>query len=333
VAVRATTLPKPRAQRDRAPSWALDAFGLQIRSDLPLAGATRSDSRGIASRPVLIRPLHEGPPPAREETTVLERRHPDGSLGMRVARLDDGAYLIDAPGHGRFYVAEDGSLVRYDRLADEAWRWHRPLCAQALPLAAALHDLELFHASAVAFDGCAIAFVAASGTGKTSLAVALMARGAALVTDDVLALEPERGGVTAHPGVPLGNVAADQLARLPAAARARLGAPLGVSDKVHVEISDMASGPLPLGAVCFLSRSGAIERPSLTPAAPPDPRDLLAATFMPHIVTRARLISQLSTCAEIAAAVPVVRLEVPAKVSADRLARELEHVLPSVLAW
>ncbi len=331
MAVRTTTLSESHARREHARPWALDAFGLEIRTDLPLVGATRGDAATVSTRPVFIGRFDDDPSPAGEDATVLERRHPDGALGMRVALLHDGAYVIDAPGHGRFRVAGDGSVITYDRLAEASWRWHRPLCAQALPLAATLHGLELFHASAVAFDGRAIAFVAPSGTGKTSLALALVARGAALVTDDVLALEPAGIGVLAYPGVPLTNVAADQLALLPSPARARIGAPFGASDKVHVEVSSMASGPLPLGAVCFLARSDAIERIAVTPA-PPHPRALLGATFMPHIVTRRRLLSQLSTCAEIAAAVPVVKLEVPATVGANRLAREVERVLPAVLA-
>ena len=309
----------------------LDAFGLHIRSDLPIVGAVR-DAAGACGRLARISPFDGDPLSAREDAIVLERRHLDGSLGMRVARLDGGAYLIDAPGHARFCVAGDGSAVWYDRLAEPSSRWHRPLCAQALPLAATLQGIELLHASAVAIDGRAIAFVAASGTGKTSLAFALLARGAALLTDDVLALEPTRAGVMAHPGVPLANVAAEQLALLPAPVRARVGTPLGSSDKVHVEISQMADGPLPLGAVFLLARSEAVERLAITPAVPPDPRDLLAATFMPHIVTRARLITQLSTCAEIAGAVPVLTLEVPAKVSAAHVAREVECALSSVLA-
>ena len=324
-------LSNPRSTRADATPWALDAFGLHIRSHLPIVGGARDPAIGSGRR-VLISPFEADPPPAHENATLLERRRSDGSLGMRVACLEDGAYLIDAPGHGRFFVAADGSVVWYDGLAEAPWRWHRPLFSQALPLAATLHGLELFHASAVAIDGRAIAFVAASGTGKTSLAFAMLARGAALVSDDVLALEPTRAGVVAHPGVPLANIGADQLALLPAPARARLGAPLGRSDKVHVEVPSMAGGPLPLGAVFFLARSDAVERLAVTPAVPPDPRDLLGATFMPHIVTRARMISQLSTCAAIAGAVPVLKLEVPTKVSAAQLAREVERTLSNVLA-
>ncbi len=305
---------------------ALDAFGVHVRCDLPLVGAGPKRAR-LSGRTVQIAGLAADALDEREGEAVLERSHADGSLGMRVTRLGDGSYRIDAPGHGRFEVNEDGSRISYDRLADARWRWHRPLCAQALPLAATLQGLELLHASAVGLDGQAVAFSAQSGGGKTSLAFALLARGASLMTDDVLALEPSDHGVLAHPGVPMANVAAEQLELLPVGMRARLGAALAVSDKVHLEIANLAPGPLPLGAVIFVRRSERIERLGIERIDPPDPRDLLAATFMPHIVTPARLATQLTTCAALAATVPIFTLSAPLKVSAADLAAAVERRL------
>ena len=88
--------------------------------------------------------------PLRDGATLLERRQADGSLGMRVAALDDGGYSIVAPGHGTFRVAFDGSVICCGRLEEPSWRWQRPLCAQGLPLAAnsaALHLEQLAAAS------------------------------------------------------------------------------------------------------------------------------------------------------------------------------------------
>ena len=309
------------------PGWMLDAFGLDIRSDFPLIGAVPGAASSGARREVRITISERQARPIHRET-LLERFCADGSLGMRVSQLDDRDYLIEAPGHGRFHVADDGSTVSCDRLAEPSWRWHRPLFAQALPLAATLNGFELFHASAVAFEDRAVAFVADSGTGKTSLALALLARGAALVTDDVLALEPAvGGGVMAHPGVSLANIAAEQLRRLSPSARARVGVPIGTSDKVHVEIGNVSATPLMLGAIFFLRRSDAVKQLATVPLLPPDPRDLLGATFMPHIVTRPRLLTQLRTCAEIASAVPTFKLEAPASVTAAQLACEVERHL------
>jgi hypothetical protein len=306
---------------------------LRIRSELRLVGALLGEDSGSSPdlRSVRISQVDARLPSVGQGDTLLERRHADGSLGMRVARLDWG-YLIEAPRHGTFRVAYDGSRVECDRLAEPLWRWHRPLCAQALPLAATLRGLELFHASAVALGQRAVAFVAESGTGKTSLAIALSARGGALLTDDVLALESTAHGVLAHVGVPMANVAADQLALLAPSERNRIGVPIGTSDKVHVEVLNMSTGPMPLRAIYFLARSAEVERLAIEPARPPDPRELLGATFMPHIVTRARLMTQLATCAQIAEVVPVFRLSVPARLTAAELACEVERHVEAGLA-
>jgi hypothetical protein len=315
--------------RDARPAWGVMAFGLSVRSYLPLSGAVA----GLAApyrHTVEIRPFERDASAGRDGATLLERRQADGSLGMRVAALDDGGYSIVAPGHGTFRVAFDGSVICCGRLEEPSWRWQRPLCAQGLPLAATLQGFELFHASAVALRGRAIAFIAPSGTGKTSLAAQLTARGARLLTDDVLALECRDGTVLAHPGVPMANIASEQLELLSPAQRARLGKPIGTSDKVHVEVANMP-GPLPLGAVFFLQRSGQIERIAFERANPPDPRDLLGATFMPHIITPARLTTQLHTCAGIAASVPAFKMVAPARLSAAELAIAVERQAATAL--
>lgn len=311
--------------------WAaggLDAFGIHVRSDLPLVGATEG-APALYGPTVQLSRLQAGRWAGGNEP-LLERRHPDGSLGMRVARLAEGSYWIEAPGHGTFKVAGDGSFIGYDRLAEARWRWHRPLCAQVLPLAATLHGLELLHASAVVMADRAVAFVAQSGGGKTSLAVHLLACGAPLVTDDVLALEDTGRGIVAHPGAPMANVAAEQVELLPTPARARLGSVIGASDKVHVEVSNISTEPLPLGAVFFLRRSEQVGRLTFEEVDTPDPRDLLGATFMPHIVTPERLMTQLAICASIAAAVPVFKLGVPAGMTAPQLARAVERQVTQI---
>jgi len=68
--------------------------------------------------------------------------------------------------------------------------------------ATALHasGLSVLHASAVAIDGTAIAFLAPRVYGKSTLAMAMLDAGAQLVTDDILAVEPDVP-VTAWPGV------------------------------------------------------------------------------------------------------------------------------------
>jgi hypothetical protein len=63
-----------------------------------------------------------------------------------------------------------------------------------------LDDHLVLHASAVQVDGAALAFVGASGMGKSTLATLLCAAGRALVSDDLLRCRMDPQGVTVWPG-------------------------------------------------------------------------------------------------------------------------------------
>ena len=71
---------------------------------------------------------------------------------------------------------------------------------------------DTIHASAVALDGRGLLILGAAGSGKSALALELMARGARLVSDDQVALSVEGGRL---------------IARAPAAIRGRIETKLG----------------------------------------------------------------------------------------------------------
>ncbi len=73
--------------------------------------------------------------------------------------------------------------------------------------------IESLHASAVARNGFAIAFLGEPGSGKSTLAALLVRRGSRVLADDLLAIQPRRHTVVAWSGVP-------ELKLSPAAARA-----------------------------------------------------------------------------------------------------------------
>lgn len=318
------------ASADHSSSWGLRAFGLAIAANLPLIGGF-PDWAPLGDRSVVLtqdrsRDLSPAREPDRGEI-LLERRYADGALGMRVTLDSPDCYRVAAPGHGNFTVSRGGSRIGCHLLATDAWRWHRPLYAQVLPLAATLQGLELLHASAVVMHGRAVAFVARSGTGKTSLAVHLTALGARLLTDDVLALEFSDGTVVAHAGAPMANVAEEQLELLSPVCRARLGEQVGKSDKAHLELVNLPSEPIPLGAVFLLERLHTTERIVFDTGDRPDARRLLAGAFIAHITSPARLINQLNVCAEVAARVPIFEMRAPARLSATALAAAVERQL------
>jgi hypothetical protein len=259
---------------------------------------------------------------ARLAGRLLERQHLDGRLMMAVDATEDGGFHVWAPRYGRHLVAEDGSLVRSAIPRVAPWRWERLLFAQVLPLAAALRGRELFHASAVAVDGEAYAFVGLSGAGKSSVAAHLVARGGTLLTDDVLALEPTRDGVLAHPGTRLVGVARHELAALTREGRERLGARVGTADKAYLS-APVAAQPLPLRGLFYLARGGA-KAVEIRPSGSL-PSRLLGSSFIAYLTTPEHLVEHLDVCTHLAETTPVLELRIPDSVSAAGVAEALER--------
>jgi len=308
--------------------WAFTAFGMTVRSELPVQGSLRNDPLGRASDVSITQASTEELREAwidAAATCLLERSLPDGTLGMRVECRDGYGYRVHAPGHGEFFISVDGSLVRCAPADGPSWRWQRPFFAQVLPIAATLKGFELLHASAVVLNGAAVAFSGRSGAGKTSLAVHLASRGAYLLTDDVLSLKCRAGTVMAQPGVPMVNVASEQLESMSPTARDRLGTTVGTSDKVHIQPGCMPKASFPLTALYFVERGADVSHVTFESLDPPDPLRLLGATFLPHLLTTRKLVYQLETCAEIASSVRIYRLRAPKEVPAASLAEAVEH--------
>lgn len=312
-----------RAELDRlSVPERLTAFGL----DLALAHSEQGDRNG--ARPV----RWELVPPAAidrawrgaESVRVVDFRFEDGRPMLSVDHDPDRGYRIHAPRFGRHLVSPDGAEIRsaLPRLAP--WRWQRLFYAQVLPLAAALQGLELFHASAVAVDGGVVAFVAESGTGKTSVAAHLVAAGARLVTDDVLALELVSGHVRAFPGPGMTSVDPAEMRSMTAAGRLRLGRPIGRDDKIHLA-TETVDEPLPLEIVYLLRRGGG-EGVQISRRVGPAARSLLASSFLRYVRTPERLLTHLDVCASLARSTPAFDLIVPENVSArDAAARIQAH--------
>ncbi len=300
--------------------WSSTAFGIAVESDLPVLGFLRA-----AIAPADTRLVRAGADaidaawPATDTERLIDRRHRDGRAIMTVDVHPRRGYRIDTPGHGRFRVSPDGAIVECAAPTD-SWRWHRPLFAQALPLAAALRGMELLHASGVAIDGQAIVIVGHSGSGKTSLAAHLTDQGAALLADDVVALSVGGGTLRAHPGVRFANVAQEQLEAMGPDRAERFGAPVGSSDKQHLLVERVAETALPLSGLYFLERGPRVPELRFERLRAPGPRDLLGAAFLSHVATPVRLKAQLEAQSLIAATVPAYRLQVPSSLAARDLA-------------
>ena len=315
-------LRSPRGVATRGDRWRGRAFGIELAAQLPVPGipeengtsSNRVTTVSLVSVTELERQWRASP-----VESIIDRRFADGRLMMSVDRADRVGYRIWAPRHGRHIVSDDGTAL-YSVLPRVAvWRWQRLLFAQVLPLAAALQGLPLVHASAVALEGRALALVAPSGTGKTSVAAHLVGGGATLLTDDALAVEAVPGGLLAHPGAGMVSIDEAEFQAMSPEGRLRLGRRLGRSDKLHFAL-EVAERPLPLTAVYFLRRDGQAEHFSIEQCRTVEPRRLLGSAFVNFVRRPDYLTRQLEACALIAECVDVFDVVVPAAFDARRVA-------------
>jgi hypothetical protein len=315
------------------------AYGLRLSGCFPARGlwtGVGSAAMRSASLEVVANAELAGWRPARGCESLLRLPLGRGGPVLTLDTHPDKGYLVRADGFGAYLIAPDGQRVLLAPGAVEPWRWQRLLTAQALPVAALLQGLELFHASAVRINGRVLAFTGASGAGKTSLAAQLLLAGATFVSDDVLALEREEKEeevVIAHPGPALMNLRGSTIGLLDAGERARLGLEVGRDDSGSRLLVRRKAQSSPLHALYLLRRGPRSEGGvRLERLSPPPPSQLLGAGFGTAIKTPARLVRRLDLCAHIARRVPVFALEAPAHATPSALAEAvLRHVLGRAL--
>jgi hypothetical protein len=271
---------------------------------------------------------------------VLAHAWPAGSAPVREWWTDDG--IVDAALHhdeelgyrlftrefGDYIVSAGGERVLCAPPAEPAWRWQRCLIGQILPLAAVLHGLEVFHASAVSLGGRAVAFTGHPEAGKTSVAVRLLLHGARLLTDDVLALESTESGLLAHPGAGVMSLRHAEGRLLSADERSRLGGALGDDGEAQRTLVEREQRPLPLAAFYFLERNGS-SATTLERLWPPDPRLLLGSGFTLFVRSRERATNQLDVCMRLARSTPLFRARISPSTSAGELATAIHRQLES----
>jgi hypothetical protein len=161
-------------------------------------------------------------------------------------------------------------------------------------------------------DGEAIAFLGASGSGKSTLAAAFVQRGYALLTDDVLVLQPDGNKLLAHPSLP-------RLKLTPETADAffsgRRSIPMNsFTTKMIFALTPpgYAGNMVPLRALYVLPKASSKCRIAVTTLLgracflP-----LIANTFNDSVLTPARLKQQFTFAGKVTASVPLRQLSFP----------------------
>ena len=131
---------------------------------------------------------------------------PDGTLWTQFFRTETG-YLLRFPDLADFQVSQDGRSVICSPAPDVADATARHLYLnQVLPLMLGKQGKLVFHGSAVEIADAAVAFVGASGRGKSTLAASFASSGFRFLTDDGFAVEVcDRGYqvLPSHPSIRL----------------------------------------------------------------------------------------------------------------------------------
>jgi hypothetical protein len=300
------------------------AFGIALSIDrrLSIPGLGHSPDSVTTGPPSRVRLDDNGELNRRWEATTTapvrarELRFEETVL-MSVDFAEPAGYLLSVRDFGRMLISPDGfELLCEPDPTNEGWV--SIIAAQALPLAATIRGLEVFHASGVVLDGRAMLFAGPPGAGKSSLAAALVRAGCRLLSDDAVALQLSDGALMAHAGSVVLQLRTAEDERLSAEERAALGCPASPAGDKHRYVSASGPDPVPLGSMFLLERSA--EEPAVERLAAVNPFELIGSTFNLSVRTPARLRRQLDVVSAITSAGLVYRLHVQPDVDATRLA-------------
>ncbi len=299
------------ALRDGGPfHYALGGF--HLRSQLRLPSCALLAQEGA---PVLDLRFGPGPADALSPRWIVEQTRPGESEPyLRVGRSGPGYLLVHRDGV-EFVLSKEPAVIitRLDPTVPLAHLEHI-LLDQILPLVMSALGRMSLHASAVAWEEEAIAFLGTSGGGKSTTAACAVARcGASLVADDQAVLEPSPDGWWVHPSYPSVRLLEDAVGALFELS------PTG-ERKQRVAVRPRLT-PARLAAVVLLER-GAETPPQLL-----GPKDALVGIAL-HVdrldpTDRPALRAELDRLADLVQRVPTVRVAMP---------RDLARLAPSIQA-
>jgi hypothetical protein len=323
-------------QAPRRPRYAAFGLSLDVDPQIQVPGLVAVNADDQPGPPALIK--LDKPGVVRGWRAAEDGCERVGELRLRGQQLlsidfhERAGYLLQATGFGRVLITPDGSELLCKPEPDRP-DWASILSAQALPLTATLRGFEVFHAAGVLTRAGAVLLTGPPGAGKSSLAAALVRRGAALLSDDVVALEyrhevhppnGDTGSLVAHPGPAVLNLRPAEQTRLSEHEQALLGPASTVGGKRRYAPTRRAHAA-PLAGFFVLERSS--EGPSIERMEAVDPITLIAANFNAFVRDPERLERNLDLVGHLAASGRIYRLRIQPEVDATQLAAALQEHL------
>jgi hypothetical protein len=283
------------ASAGESPAWTYRLFGLDLRSEIDLAG---------------LAPQVES---AEPDVEIGFGQAPEGDSPPGYSAIPEGT-LLSVSKVGRYLIRE-GRQILIDPAPGASERNLR-LFLLGSAIGALLHQRGLLplHANAIDLGGRAVAFSGHSGAGKSTIAAWFHDRGYSILADDVCVIGfDEAGRALAYPGIPR--------LRLWREALEASGRDAGAYDRSFDDIDkyDVPTGggtslePLPLAAIYLLRKAdeagagdAAIDR--LTGVDAVD--TLMSNTYRGgYLRTIGRTGDHLAACLKVARAVPVFRAQ------------------------
>ena len=295
------------------------AFGLKIRSNISIPGLVPlQDSGAPADLQVHLEvsPYAQCGIPLGTEQLTYESSYTDnsGNPALRIWISPDGRYLRLA-----YY---DGTQFWLERAGTEIWAtWPEKstvhdtnsyLLGPVLGLALRLRGVTCLHASAVALDDHAVAFVGAEGAGKSTTAAAFAREGHGVISDDVVALTEKETEFLVRPAYPHVCLWPDSVVALYGSTEALPQFSTGW-EKHRLALGDkdthFENRLLPLGAIYFLGERR-IDLAASVEAIRPQTGllSLVADTFANKLLDREMRGREFEVLSRLVTAVPVRRV-------------------------
>ncbi|MBC3941261.1 hypothetical protein [Sphingomonas albertensis] len=126
---------------------------------------------------------------------------PDAPEILPAVRVDANHFWMDVPRVGRFLVRNGREMIVEPCPGAPDGDVRAYLLGSAMGALLQQRGLLPLHASAVAVDGRAVAFIAPAGSGKSTIAMHLQHRGHRVICDDICAVEVGDGVARLRPGL------------------------------------------------------------------------------------------------------------------------------------
>jgi hypothetical protein len=281
-----------------ATPFSYELYGFRLASELELPGLAPAAAGACDVELVSARQGELGP---------YGLVPPDDDLPVDRFELSERGIDLVWGGDARVRVRDGASIALEHRADLELAALRAALLGPVMAALLAQRGVFPLHASAVELDGGAVALAGASGEGKSTMAAALLARGHALLSDDVAGIEWRGDRPWVVPAFPVQKLAPETLAAVGETAEL---APVHSQETKRLRpVHDrFARSARPLRALLLLAST---DRDALVPLGPQESFvELVRHTYRLELVQAVLGAEQhLAAVARLAGAIPVLRLE------------------------